>query len=147
MKMVLRQYGKQHQGQVNGEKITRSLWQTRQSHLVRHPQASPFAWQSSPLRSGCRTRSQPGLTCACKVQKLSKAPSAPKGMDVNTFNSRGPVKQLFPSLAPSCPQRSLLDHGLFSSLDPWAKASKRWTGHPPLQKRPATHADAPLNKK
>lgn len=56
-----------------GKYNKRSLWQTRQSHLVGHPQASPFAWQSSPLKSGCRTGSQPQLIRACKVQQLSKA--------------------------------------------------------------------------
>lgn len=47
------------------------------AHLIRHPQASPSAWQSSPLGSGCRTDSQLRLICPCKGQ--SKAPSVPEG--------------------------------------------------------------------
>lgn len=70
MKMVFRHCGKQ-QGHGSGEEIMREAFGRSDSpHLVRHPQASPFAWQSSPLRSGCRTGSQPGLICACKANVL-----------------------------------------------------------------------------
>lgn len=74
MKMVLR--NTETSGTGKWRKDEKPL-ADKAAHLIRHPQASPSAWQSSPLRSGCRTGSQLQLICACKVQ--TKAPSIPEG--------------------------------------------------------------------
>lgn len=106
----------------------RNLWQLRYSHLTKHPQANPFAWQSSPLRSGCRTHSQPGLTCACKVQQLINMrlqPTLTGWMWMPSFPySRWPVRKHFLSTRPFLP----------SALYPWSCSRPfSWPMHKRIQ--------------
>lgn len=140
MKMVFRHYGK---------KITREAFgRSGSPHLVRHPQASPFAWQSSPLRSGCRTGSQPQLICACKAKVL---PSLKGQMQIlHPLILHGPEDSFSPSAEPSCPWSSLLGHGLDpSALGPRGTGIQEVEGHlrqptPALPWPPATNISESL---